>query len=344
MLFRSAYGFLSADGSTINRIKGGLEGGVSGAVIGAALPVAVNFGTKAFRRVFQSSSIRPTMETLRATKTVAYDAADKAGIKFSAQEMDGLKAAVQKELAGSNYVPGVDRQTDAVMSILDNKSASDMTLGQLDKLRQNFFKRYDVAKNETGILDAIDAIDTLIASKSNASELMDAARLANSRFKKAETLDLAFQKAADQTAATGSGGNILNKYRQAVTNIINNPKQAKWFTAEEIDTMRKFIQGSTTQNVLRKIGKLAPGGNGLMTALNLGAVSYNPGMLGVTAAASGAKAISDGMTASGAEKLIGTVAGGMQPRIPGPVTYPLNALAGATGAVATQTDRRLHAR
>lgn len=328
--YGGTYAAAMSSGGAVERLKDGLEGAVGGALFGAAIPVVVNFGTKAFRRAFKASSERPSIESLRTAKSIAYKAVDDSGETFAAAEMQGLADKVKSGLASTNYVQGVDRQTDAVVTLLEAKAGAPMTIGQLDKLRQNFYKRFSAASNETGILDAIDAIDDLILSRSSTSGLLDAARMANARYKKAEVLDLAFQKARDQTSATGSGGNILNKYRQAVTAIITNPKRAKWFNAEEVAAMRAFVEGTPSQNTLRLIGKLAPNGNGLMTALNLGAVASNPAMLGVTALSSGAKALSDGAVERGAQALIGKVSGGGAKPAPRPINYPqrLNALAG----------------
>jgi hypothetical protein len=320
--YGGGYAAADASGGVLNRLQAGAEGAVAGAVFGAGAAVAVNFGSKAFRSIFKASAQRPTIENLRAAKSAAYNAVDSAGERFSGAETAKLADDVKAALAQTNYVAGVDRQTDAVVTLLDRKAGQELTLGQLDKLRQDFFKRVSAAKNETGIYDAIDAIDGLILNRTSTSELLDAARLANARYKKAELLDRAFQKARDQTASTGSGGNILNKYRQAVTSIVNDPKRAKWFAPPEIEAMRAFITGTPSQNVLRLVGKLSPGGNGLMTALNLGAVSANPAMLGVTAVASGAKAIADGATERGVQGLIGRVAGSGTPTPRGPIQYP----------------------
>ena len=139
--------------------------------------------------------------------------------------------------------------------------------------------------------------------------LMDKARAAHSRYKKAELLDMQFEKAERQTSATGSGGNILNKMRQAVSNLLNNPRQAKWFSAEEKAAMDKFINGSPSQNVLRLIGKLAPTGNGLMTAINLMAVGVNPAALVGSGLATAAKVTSDSATKNAGLRLIDMVAG-----------------------------------
>lgn len=304
-------------------------------IIGAvAAPVALSGASRKVQSLFAASQKNPQVSTLKATKQAAYKAVDDAGEVFSGQETTGLFNRVKSILDDGNFVPETDKQTAAAISILEKRSGSEMTLGQLDKVRQNLWKRYSAAPNEVNILDAIDEIDNLVASRGGTSELMRAARLANSRYKKAQLLDAAFTKAADQTASTGSGGNILNKYRQAVTSIINNPKQAKWFSAEELDTMRSFVRGSLPENVLRRIGKLAPGGNGLMLALNLGAAAANPNMLAVTAAATGAKAVADSMATRGAEGLMSTVAGQAMPTR-APVNYE-NTLRALTGAMASR--------
>lgn len=307
------YGTGNAEGGAVERIKGGLEGAVSGALFGGAAPVAVNFGTKAFKRLFGISAERPSLESLRATKTAAYKAVEDAGETFGPDDLKGLAEAATSRMDDLNYLPEVDTTTAAMLKKLEVLSGKNLTIGQVDKFRRAVWERYNSTK-EQGLLEIIDSIDEMIAGRTSTSELLDAARVANARYKKAELLDLAFQKAADQTAATGSGGNVLNKMRQAVTSIINNPKQAKWFTPQEIETMRGFVQGTVSENIMRRIGKLAPSGNGLMTALNLmGVAQFGPEALAVSALASGAKGLSDRSAEQGAQRLIGMVAGQSSP-------------------------------
>lgn len=286
----------------------------AGAVIGGVAPDVVKFGTKSFQNAFRMSSEKPTVESLRTVKNIAYKAVDEAGETFQPQELQGMLSNLTTKLDDVNYLPEADTVTTGVIKRLESMSEKQITLGQLDNMRQTVWARYNSTK-EPGLLEVIDAIDELVVSRESTSELLSAARLANSRYKKAELLDLAFQKAQDQTAATGSGGNILNKYRQAVTSIINNPKQAKWFSPEEIAAMRQFVRGTPSQNTMRLIGKLAPSGNGLMTALNLGAVAAGgPAALAVTGVASGAKAMADSSQGRAAEGLIEMVATGNVPQ------------------------------
>lgn len=283
---------------------------VAGAI---AAPTAVNFGSKGFQTLFSKSAQTPTVENLKALKTEAYRAADRAEIVFPKQQTNRIITRAAKALDEADFVPEVDLQTKAAFDVLTKQASKPLTMGQLDKLRQGLWRRYNADKSQVAILDMIDAIDDTIQTSTQGGELMAAARLANSRFKKAELLDDAFTKAADQTASTGSGGNIVNKYKQAVTSIINNPKKAKWFSEQEITVMREFVRGGTRENLLRLGGKLSPSGNGLMAALNLGAVAVDPTMLAVTAGASGAKALSDRAAIQGAANLQRMIATGQAP-------------------------------
>ena len=275
-------------------------------------PIATNFGNKTVNTMFKRSSERPSVESLKTAKTAAYKAVDASGLKADAMVPDTILAKAKAAAAAANYVPDVDNQTRAALVMLENQRGKSLKIGELDKLRQGLWSRYNAAPNEKAIGDMIDIVDEAIDNLPG-GEIMDAARIANSRFKKAELLDNAFTKAADATAATGSGGNILNKYRQAVTNIINNPKQSKFFSSEEIDFMRKFVRGDLPENTLRLMGKLSPSGNGLMMALNFGAIAQNPLMAAGTVLSAGAKSAADTLSKTRAEDIKTMLATGVIP-------------------------------
>lgn len=304
---------------------------IAGAVLA---PSAVNLGSRAFKALFTRSAEAPTVQNLAALKTQAYKDADAANVTFTPQQTDTLITRAQKALDDANFVEDVDLQTKAAFRALLNQRGKGLSLGEMDKLRQGLWTRYNADKSQVAILDMIDAIDDTIQSSAVGGELMAAARLANSRFKKAELLDDAFTKAADQTASTGSGGNILNKYKQAVTSIINNPKKAKWFSDQEISVMREFVRGTTRENLLRLGGKLSPSGNGLMAALNLGAVAVDPTMLAVSAGATASKALADRSATQGARAIQDMLATGVVPQAAAP--SQAGRLGGLLGGIVAQ--------
>lgn len=329
----AAYAAGAAEGD--DRVDAAWKAAIPGAIFGAGTKKAVDFGGKAFQRLFRQSAERPTVQSLKATKNAAYNAVDESGATFSKQDMEGLFQKVQQNLDASDFDDIADPQTAAALKMLERRQGEELTIGRLDKIRQTLWQRYNRG-NEPLVLDMIDEIDDLVASKGDTSELMAAARLANSRFKKAELLENAFNVAERQTAATGSGGNILNKYRQAVSNILNNPKKARWFTPEEVKVMDAFVRGSVPENVMRRIGKLSPSGNGLMMALNLGAAAVDPAMLAVTAAGAGAKEIADRSVERGRDRLLSAVSG----FTPDQVNIPLpRGSSGVPGVLAGQMER-----
>jgi len=277
-------------------------------------PMAFSTANKTVNSFMNRASEAPSIDTLKAAKSAAYKAVDDAGVTFSGEQTLGLSDKIRNALAETDFVPDVDAQTRAALEVVNRNAGVPLTLGQLDKIRQGLWKRYNAAPNEVGILDMIDEVDTLVNSMEAATPLMAAARLANSRFKKAELIENAFQKAADQTASTGSGGNIVNKYRQAVTSIINNPKQTRFFSNEEIAMMRNFVRGTNAENTLRLMGKISPSGNGLMMALNIGAIAANPAMAVLTAAGAGAKSASGLMAEASAKRMRDALATGVIPQ------------------------------
>jgi UDP-N-acetylglucosamine transferase subunit ALG13 len=324
-------GFNRGEGGFEDRALNAGKGAATGFLFGAAGGAAFRGVNKGLQRAFNASVKRPTLGNLQSVKNKAYQAVDDAGEVFDRTEMQDLYAKASQVLQANDFDDIADPQTAAALRILERRQGEDVSLGRLDKLRQSMWKRYS-RSDEPLILDVIGEIDTMIESRAGTSELMSVARAANSRFKKSEMLEDAFNKARLQTSSTGSGGNILNKYRQAITSIVVNPKKAKWFEAEELALMESFIEGDAAENVLRKVGKLAPGGNGLMTALNVYGATVNPSLLAVTAVASSAKGAADRKAIAGSEAILDVVSGVQRgaPAAAGDSGIVAGALAGST--------------
>jgi len=305
-------GALEAEGGAQDRIEGAIKGGGAGLLFGgltAGLFKGANYG---LRRAFQVAETRPSVQTLQNAKNAAYTAVRRSGFKFSGNETQRLYNRLARLGKTADFqlddLADTDKAAFDALRKLELRSGKPITLNNLDKVRQSLWTVYS-KHDHPFVLRAIEGIDELIASKAQGNEVMQAARLANSKFAKAQLLENAFRKAELQTAGTGSGGNILNKYRQAVTRIITTPREAKWFTPDEIAIMESFVRGDATENVLRRIGKLSPGGNGLMTALNVYAAAVDPTMLAVTAGATAAKGAADNSAMRGSEAILDAVTG-----------------------------------
>jgi len=305
------YGFMEGEGD--DRLRNSATTAILGGVLGAAAPKVTDFAASVPSRVrsmFIKSAKRPTIGALKETKNAAYRAVDESGEVFDGDTMSQLATHVRSVFDDGNYVEETDNALKATLTLLDRRAGKPTTITQLDSIRKNLWKRYASAKDQPQILDAIASIDHVIEKRGATSELMDVARAANSRFSKSQLLDDAFTKATDQTAATGSGGNILNKYRQAVTSIINNERKAKFFSSGEIEMMREFVRGSTSENMKRLVGKLSPSGNGLMMALHVvGGVASNGASLPLMAVGALSKGSADKSAMRGATAIQDFVAG-----------------------------------
>jgi hypothetical protein len=279
------------------RIVGGIVGGVGGG-IGKGLLAPKNASV--------------SIDQLRSVKNEAYKIVDDAKIVAPAQFIDDLAVRARSAVDDlETFDPDFDLGTVSALKIIEGKVGQDLKLGQLDKIRQGLWKKY-TKTGEMGIKNIIDELDATIDNVMGTNPALKQARLANMRYKKAELLDDAFNKADLQTSGSGSGGNIQNKFRQAVTRILGS-KDARFFSKEEVLAMENFVRGSFDENTMRLIGKLSPSGNGLMAALNLGAVVTNPAMIGVTLAGVGAKAIADRRAIQGAGDLITMLGTGTAP-------------------------------
>lgn len=337
------YGFAEGEGGAGSRAKNSVMSLLIGGASGGALPKVVDGLTgipKGVARVFKRSQEEPIMQTLKSAKNAAYQAVDQSGEVFTGDDMQRLYRNVSDTFDAGNYVEETDNAARAVLKVLERRQGQPTTISQLDSIRQNMWARYRGAKDQPQILDAIRALDDLIDERAGASDLMGLARAANSRYAKYQLLDDAFKKASDQTASTGSGGNILNKYRQAVTSIINNPNKARWFSGDEVEMMRKFVHGSTSENVLRRVGKLSPSGNGLMMALHVfGGIQTGGATLPIMAAGAAAKSAADRTAMRGADQLMDAVAGQLPQKIP--LSLPAGAAISGTVPLAENAAERL---
>jgi hypothetical protein len=321
------YGVATSSGTPEERIEAGKEMILPSMFFGAAGQAIANVATPALRRVgfaFDAASRRPSMESLQRAKTAAYDAASDAGVVIPQQEMNDL-ARISEWSADVNrdFVPATDTYTAAALDTLKKYAGQDVSLMQLDKIRQNMYARYKQSSySEPAILDIIDYIDDIIERTGPANEVMLAARAANARFKKAQAIDVAFDRAERSAEASGTGGNMVNRYKQVINNLLNNEREIRFFTREEQDLMRQFVHGDLMDSVLRTVGRLDPSSSGLMLALNAGAYLANPASAAVSMAGAASRRGSEGSAMEQASRLFGSMGAGRPLPMPQPSMMP----------------------
>jgi len=313
------YGAATSEGDLTERLKAGSVMAIPSALFGGGTQALFNIASPAIKAIVTKSdktSRQPTVETLRDIKNRAYKAVSDAGIVVDEDATTGLYNASQRIARLREYNPDVDTYTKASLDLLERQADKRLTVNQLDRVRQSLWDRYKQSGySEQAIRDMIDEVDLTIQRLPGDNDFIKAARLANSRYRKSEVISEAFDKAERSATAAGTGGNVVNRYKQVVNNILNDKKQTRYFDDSEVMAMRNFVDFTPSEQVLRVIGKLDPTSNGLMTALNVAAVATEPTMAGLSALGFAARRASEGMTTQKGEALFEKMATGVSPII-----------------------------
>ena len=244
-----------------------------------------------------------TIETAKAAQQKSYkEFDDVAGGAFV--QMDDVIMDVERRVANDpdgtfmTYInfgsEAGDQYITKARQVLLKYTGQEMSLGQIDKLRQGLNKIYKDSGYNRGVAEIRDVVDNKIMTAPTvgprgAGELLKVARADFRRFKKIEAFEESMDVAKRNIDARGSGGDTINGYKQAVKNILNNPNKRGQFDKDEIEIMEQLVAGNLSENMLRLLGKLSPSGNGLMIALNVGAIALNPAFLTATIAGYGAQ-------------------------------------------------------
>ena len=172
-----------------------------------------------------------------------------------------------------------------------------------------------------GVDDLLDRLSPQNVISGDAPQAVKALQEARNYWKlarKTEKVEDMIDNAVLETASTGSGGNINNKLKQAITKIIkeNKRKPGGW-TPDELAAMRAIVEPSAGRDLARLFGKLSPGGNGLHMLLELGAVSHNPKFAPLIAGGHLAKTYADRATAAAVDDLLELIrVGGKRTNMP----------------------------
>jgi len=277
---------------------------IAGALISpAAATKAFSTGNKTIEAFKNINKTKPTVESLKAEKTAAYNAVKSSGQGFTYSETQDMVNRAIRSAFNQGAYSVTDDATMAAVDLLESLRGQTLSLSQFDKIQRKLNKIYKKAPDQPEILTMKKSLDDSLALKAGSDNLVKSARAANAKYAKAKLLQKEFGKHERQAQASGTGGNVVNKYRQSIQKILDNPSKATFFTDDEIRAMEKIVKGSVSANTLRLAGKMAPTGNGLMTYLNVVTVSINPTFLGLTVGSTVARKISEAQIRSATKKL-----------------------------------------
>lgn len=280
----------------------GAVGGGAGSVAADVLGGLVRGGSAAYNKLTGKNKPIPDMPGLRDAAKKAYDQADNAGVIIKPEPMKNLYAQVEADLADFGYDPELQGRIMVVLKRLKSAGDGNITLKGLDTIRKianNARVSQDPSEGKLGsmiinriddFIDGMNPQDILTGNGNAGASALKEARSLWQRVSKNEKLFNAVEQAKNRAATSGSGGNVENATRQNVRKLFE--KGSGW-TPDERVAMQEIMYGSPGQNTLRLLGKLSPGGNGLMAALGIGGTMANPAIGGVMLSGMGAKALAD---------------------------------------------------
>lgn len=291
---QEAVGAVSAGvGQEVGRELGGedaaLAGGVLAPVAVAAIPL--NTAKTAAQSLLKKSA--PSVEQLKLVAGNIYKSLDDSGVIVPAQQFDDLADDIARTLQREGADPDLTQKAVAVVGRLQSEKGADKSLTAIDTLRKvakNAADSQDKAESRLGVLavnkidDFLDDLGQEVVPNKEAGEAFRAARDLWSRARKAELLEQAVTKAQDQ--ASGFENGIRTQFRSLLNRI--NSGKLKGFTRDEVEAMRKTVQGTKAGNVARFIGKF-----GVLDGLTSRSLTTAAGVTGggVVAGAPGAAAV-----------------------------------------------------
>lgn len=308
-LYGAAYGAGAGEGAD-DRINKAVTGGLLGGAVGGALG-AVG-GRQATRA---ANAAVPEAAAIKDASRAAYSRSEAAGVIVKPEPIKQFGQAVQKELADFGYLPALQPKVGTVLAEIERVGGDNVTLKGIDQMRKlagTLRVDQDASTRALGgkIVEKLDDMvsnlkltDVVTGNKTAGVQAIQEARSLHQTARKTEMIEEIMEKAANNAAASGSGGNIDNAIRQGFKSILNNPKTRRSFSPDELRAMQTVVAGKPTQNALRLIGKLSPQGNGLMAALGIGATAANPMLALAPAAGYAAKSIADRATPANVEAL-----------------------------------------
>lgn len=313
-----------------NRMQAGVVGAVGGAIIGGVLTRA----GISYERYLAAKAARKAATTVDKVKAAAgqmYDEAERLGAVYdpaAARTLsDDLERIVVDEVL--DETEPTYRAIKGIKTIIDTaeKNGKPIEMTHIKRMKQVIRRKMDQTRpggEEARLLrrvrDAVEdfAIDdaNMLAFGTNgagktAAQVRKEADILWRNAKTAEDLQQKLEKAALQTMATGSGGNINNKIRQVFTKIAGDPKQMRRYTPAEQEAIRAVVDQGFSSAALRQIGKLSMSGNGLIQALQLYAAVNTGGLSALTIpVATAAKYAADAKTTKLAQNVITVILSG----------------------------------
>ena len=221
----------------------------------------------------------------------------------------GISSRMDAERLNPRLQPGSAGIMDAILQ----DSSGPMRIEDIENLRRMTTQNLPATATPADRRLAGIMTDEITSYLDNLDDpVADALREGRTAYRRASAANAvteASDKATRRAARTGTGGNEINATRQNISALIDNPRKARSFTADERAAMDGIVRGTTEQNALRKLSRFAPSSGGLSSMLGIGGAMASPAVaLPIMAVTEGAKALGENSTRRSIEALLQSLA------------------------------------
>lgn len=333
------YGAGASDEESFGEIaKDSLVTGVTSSLFGLGFHKTIPLFGKAKEKLanlFKKTTHQsPSVITLQRLKNEAYDKVKTSFDVFDNKDFNAMLSAANKVAIEGHHTASKDTGVNAALNIFKSlkSNTGNYTLMQMDKVKQAISKIYSKNPEQSVLIDMMDIVDNQIATKAGQFPEIEAARVANTLYKKVEKLDQAFQKARRNRLTSNSKTNV-ETYKQSIANILNDSKAMKYFDSNEIALMESFLKGNIAERAIQRAAGLKVSVQSLLTSLAFSTVFQNPLFLMSLGVGQVANKIAEPAIKRKAEQLIQKIG-----KLPNAPSTPGSSTAGLIGSMSTNTD------
>lgn len=255
----AAGGAASGLGAEVGEEFAGEEGKIIGGIIAPlSLSIPLSSARTQARKLLSKSA--PSSDELKRTASGIYKSLDEAGVTVPTKNYNSLADDVARTLKKEGADKDLTPKAVAVINRLSADKGADKTLSELDTLRKianNAASSLDPADARLGIIakqkidDFLDDIPDEVVSGKGTGAAYRSARDLWQRARKSEDMDILMLNADNQ--ASGLENGIRVQFRSLLKKI--NSGKVKGYSKEEVDAIKKIVQGTRATNVARFLGK-----------------------------------------------------------------------------------------
>ena len=277
---------LKAASLPLQMLKGGAEGAGLGysqstvegespavnamttAAIGTALPAVLGGAKTAYsglKEKLSESSMKkaaaPTVEALKNTAREVYKQIDDLGAVVNSSRVDGLVRDLNSTVKGEGFNSRIHPKVAAALDEFNQVAGTNQPISNIDTLRKVARSAASSMEPDEARLgsimvgkidDFVDNLDSKSLIGGNADEVgakFKDARQLWQRARKADDIDLIFERAKNQ--ASGFENGLRTQFRS----LLNNKKRIRGYTPEEVAAMQQVVRGGGIENTAKAIGK-----------------------------------------------------------------------------------------